>query len=223
MTAKPYLASTSVRFASDMHRGLAPVLLIALLLASGASADVGTTIPQGGGANNVVLVQSSGDGSTAVRANTQVSQVGGPTVASSNIAAALATDCTGCHSTSVAVQVVFVTGAPQYFVPGNSATAVNAGCTECGSFAYAWQLVVQADRPLTLSAEAHQQMQTLTQEIADTAASIVPDTIDDDLLLNSELDALTSQLVDLVNAQAEQAGIQATATVEKHVRQDLAG
>jgi hypothetical protein len=206
-----------------MGRGLVPVLLIALLLASGASADAGTTVPQGGGANNVVLVQSSGDGSTAVRASTQVSQVGGPTVASSNIALALAATCTGCHSTSVAVQVVFVTGAPPYFVPGNSASAVNSGCTNCGSFAYAWQLVVQADRPLVLTPEAQQQVQALKQEIADTAASIVPDTFDDDLLLNSELDALTSQLEVLVNTQAEQAGIRATTRVEKQVRQDPLG
>jgi hypothetical protein len=206
-----------------MHRGLIPALLIALLLASGASADVGTTIPQGGGANHVVIVQSSADKSRAVRASTQVSQVGGPTVATSNIALALAANCTGCHSTSVAVQVVFVTGKPQYFEPGNNASAVNSACTDCGSFAYAWQLVVQADRPLVLTPDAHQQVQALQQEIADTAASIVPDTVDDDILLQSELDALTAQLEDLVNAQAEQAGIQATGTVEEHVRQDPSG
>jgi len=220
--SKPYPAFTPIRFATDMHRGLIPALLIALLFASGASADTGTTVPQGGGANNVVIVQSSDDGATAVRANTQISQVGGPTVASSNIAAALASTCTGCHSTSVAVQVVFVTGAPQFFTPGNSASAVNAGCTGCGSFAYAWQLLVQADKPLNLSPEAHEQIQALKQEIADTAASIVPDTIDDDLLLKSELDALTSQLADLVNTQAEQAGVDATTTVQEHVRQDPA-
>jgi hypothetical protein len=206
-----------------MHRGFVPALLIALVLASGASADTATAIPQGGGANNVVLVQSSDDGSTAVRANTQISQVGGPTVASSNIALALAADCTGCHSTSVAVQVVFVTGAPQFFQPGNSASAVNSGCTDCGSFAYAWQLMVQADRPLTLTPEALDRVHALRQEIADTAASIVPDTIDADLMLKSKLDELTSQLQDLVNAQAEQSGIHVTGMVEEHVRQDTTG
>ena len=43
-----------------------------------------------------------------------------------------------------------------------------------------------------------------------------------DLLLKSELDALTSQLADLVNTQAEQAGVDATTTVQEHVRQDPA-
>jgi len=66
-------------------------------------------------------------------------------------------------------------------------------------------------------------VEAVKQEIADTAASIVPDTIDDDLMLKSELDALTSQLETLVNVQAEQAGIHATNTVEEHVRQDHAG
>jgi hypothetical protein len=205
-----------------MHRGLIAAALAALALVLGTSANAETTIPEGGGANNVVLVQSTPDGSAAVRAMTQLSQVGGPSVASSNIAAALASGCTGCHSTAVAVQVVFVTGSPQYFVPGNSASAVNSGCTECGSFAYAWQLVVQVDRPFVLTPEAQQRVAALKLDIASTAGSIVPDTIDDDLLLKQELDELTSQLEDLVNAQAVRAGVHAASTVNAHVERDFA-
>lgn len=174
-------------------------------------------MPEGGGANNVVVAQTTADGAALVRANTQVSHIGGPTVQSANIASALATSCTGCHSTAVAVQVVFVTGSPQYFLPGNAATAVNGGCTLCGSFAYAWQYIVQTNGPVLLSPAGEQEVQTLKQEIAGAAASIQPDSLADDLQLQSRLDALTGELKDVIDTQLQQAGVQGGGTVLEHV------
>src|ERR671931_690339 len=92
-----------------------------------------------GGPNNVVLVQTTADGSALARASTQVVTAAGDTVTSANIATATASDCTGCHSTAVAVQVLLVTRNPSFFGPGNAAVATNAACTGCGSFAYARQ------------------------------------------------------------------------------------
>src|SRR5205807_9200844 len=84
-----------------------------------------------GGANNIVIAQTSTDGATLVRASTQVVPVPGDTVTSANIADAFASDCVGCHSTAVAVQVLLITGNPSYFAPGNVASAVNGACTGC--------------------------------------------------------------------------------------------
>jgi hypothetical protein len=164
------------------------------------------TLPQGGGANNVTLVQARTDGATQARSQTQVTMFGGDAVASSNIASAFATGCTGCNATAVAVQVVMYTGSPQYFVPANAATAVNGGCTSCGTFAYAWQYVVQTDRAVSLTVEGRNQVQELRQEIDETAASIVPNTLDSDLLLQAKLDALTQQLRVVIDMDIQATG-----------------
>jgi hypothetical protein len=190
-------------------------LAVGAFVAGDARAESG--IPAGGGANNVVLAQTFADEATLVRSNTQVSQTGGPSVQSSNIASAIATGCTACYPTAVAVQVVLVTGEAQYFLPANAAVAFNAGCIACGSFAYAWQYVVQTDRPVTLSPEAYRQIQILKQQIADTAASIVPDTLEDDLLLQAALDDVTGQLKELVDSQIQAAGAHGVGTPIAHV------
>jgi hypothetical protein len=209
---------------TSVRRKLALLTIGVSMLALGAStpsvaaADTGdTVIPNGGGANNVVIAQTFADGSSLVRSHTQVAHAGGNTIESSNIATALATDCTGCHSTAVAVQVVLVTGSPQYFAPHNTAAAVNSGCTSCGTFAYAWQYTPQVDRPVRLTPEGRQEVETLKGEIDATAASIAPATIADDLLLQTELDTLTSQLKDVVDSQITAIGAHANGRPVEHV------
>jgi hypothetical protein len=189
-------------------------LAAALALVGGATAD---TLPQGGGANNVVIAQTTADGSSLVRSGTQVSQTGGRSVASSNIADATATACTGCDSTAVAVQVVLATGDIQYYTPGNAATAATAGCDSCGAFAYAWQYVLQVSRPVMLSAAAQQEIAQLRDEIASTAASIAPDSIADDQELQAELDSLTPQLKAVVDGEVQHAGAEASGAPVEHV------
>jgi hypothetical protein len=186
-----------------------------------AAADtIGATIPEGGGANNVVLVSALADASARMQSHVQVSQAGGNTIQSANLASALATGCAGCHSTAVAVQVVFVTGAPQYFVPQNAAVAVNSGCHSCGTFAYAWQYTPQVDRAVVLTPAGRQEVEALASEIDATAAAIVPDSFEDDQLLQSQLDSLTAQLKDVIDSQVTAAGAHAVGAPVKHV--DLA-
>lgn len=211
-------------FVTSVRRKLAPIVIAASILTFGASATSvaaadsgGTEVPNGGGANNVVIVRTSADGSSRVRSHVHLSQAGGNTIESSNVATALATDCTGCHSTAVAVQVVLVTGSPQYFAPRNAAVAVNSGCTSCGTFAYAWQYTPQVDRPVSLTPEGRQEVETLKDQIAATAASIVPDSLANDVLLDTELDALTSQLKDVVDSEVEAAGAHASGRPVEHV------
>jgi hypothetical protein len=153
------------------------------------------------------------------------------TVASSNIAEAAATACAGCHSTAVAVQVVFVTGTPQYYVPANVAAATNAGCNGCGTYAYAWQYLVQTSGPVRLSPTGQQRVDDLRRQIADAAASIVPsDVLTDacftldgppypcetrDEQLDAKLNALTAELKSVIDSQLQLAGITASGTVER--------
>ncbi len=209
---------------TSVRRKLALLVMAGSMLTFGASTTTvatadsgGTAVPNGGGANNVVIAQTSADGSSLVRSHVQGTRAGGNTIESANVASALATNCTGCHSTAVAVQVVLVTGSPQYFAPQNAAVAVNSGCTSCGTFAYAWQYTPQVDRTVRLTPEGRQKLKTLKAEIAATAASIVPDTLANDVLLNTELDTLTSQLKDVVDSEIEAAGAHASGRPVEHV------
>jgi hypothetical protein len=179
---------------------------VGLAVASIAGAD-------GGGANNVVLVQTSTDGATVARSGVQVTSAGSPTIASANIAEATSSDCSGCSTSAVAVQVVFVTGDPNTVVPGNAAAATTAGCTDCTSFAYAYQYVLSTSAPITFGADARTELNTLRSEIADAADDALPPDAKD-----AELDALTAQLKALVDAQVERAGLNPHGVVVEQAR-----
>src|SRR2546423_5885924 len=93
-----------------------------LTVLAAAVTAVGVAVPAGadptnGGANHVVVVSATTDGAVQARGGTQVVPVAGPAVSSANIATATSAGCTGCFSTAVAVQVLFVTGNPSVFTP----------------------------------------------------------------------------------------------------------
>jgi hypothetical protein len=188
--------------------------IVALGVAPSAAADV---IPQVGGANNIVQVSTTGAGMMLARSSTQVATVAAPTVGSTNIASATASDCTGCHSTAVAVQSVFIVGSPQFFLPGNAATAVNLGCHFCVSFAYAWQYLLQVSGPAHLTPAGVAQIVDLRQQIADTVQSTVVNSLDDALALRAKLDDLTSQLKSAIDSELVASGVLATGTPNEHV------
>lgn len=188
---------------------LVPLALTAAL-AVGTPLGGSNTLPEGGGANNVVITQTTADGAALVRSTVQVSTVGGPSVTSANIATAVSTACTGCSTTAVAVQVVLVSGTPSYFIPGNFAGATNAGCSHCGAFAYAWQYVPQVSRTVTLTSEARQRVAELRGAIADTAAAHDPKTVDGAIAMDAALDKLTAQLKTVIDGAIAEAGATAT-------------
>src|SRR5919204_6500920 len=208
-----------------MRRRIAALLLtltVALGVATSAGADAS------GGANQVVIVQDTTDGTTLVNSHTQVVPVASDTVTSANIAAAVNAACTGCHSTAVAVQILIVHGSPSYFTPGNAAGAANGGCDGCGAFAFARQHWIQVDGTTNLSGAARQQVAVLRQEISETAASILPsDAATDpclpteacsrDFQLNAELMTLTDQLIQVVTADLKSQG-DTTATLFDQVQ-----
>jgi hypothetical protein len=201
-----------------MRRLVALIVLAFAALAAPAGAD--TVAAQGGGPNNIVISQTNTDQAWQVHSNLQVAPAAGPTVASSNIADAQTTGCTGCRASAVAVQVVFVTGNPNVYTPGNAAVAATGGCNSCGAYAYAWQYLLQTDGPVYLSAAGRLEVEQLRQEIADTAASVDPTSLEADQHLTSELDALTAHLRSVVDSELQAAGVHATGTPTVHVREN---
>lgn len=200
-----------MRFAYMNRTRLTALIAVLVLVGAFSAAAPADTIPQGGGANSVVLARTSVDSEFVPNARTQVTQTGSPDVLSANIAAATATACMGCHASAVAVQAVIFTADPQVVAPQNFAISDNATCTSCGTYAYAWQYLVQVDRPFVMSGAARQQIATLRSDISATVSSIVPASVDDDALLDLELKALTSQLKATIDDAIASAGAHATA------------
>jgi putative peptide zinc metalloprotease protein len=150
---------------------------------------------EGGGANNVVMVSTTADGSEQARSGLQVASVGGPNVTSTNLANARATNCTGCHSGAAAIQAVFVTRNASFQTPTNAAVATNGGCSECVSFAYAFQYVLSTDGPVRMTTEGRQALQDLRQRFQSTLDSGLPNihTKEDADELRDDLDAIANQ------------------------------
>jgi hypothetical protein len=113
--------------------------------------------------------------------------------------------------------VLLVTGDPSVFTPANAATAVNAGCNGCGTFAYAWQYVLQTSGPVFLSPTGRLEVHELQQEIDDAVDASDPTSLDDDLRLTAQLDALTAQLKSVVDSEVQTAGVAAHGAVDAHV------
>jgi hypothetical protein len=191
-------------------------LMFGLFAIPAGAADTPT-----GGPNQVVIANVQSDGAWALRSGAQVAVFAGNTWTSANIAAATSTGCTGCHASAVAVQVILVTGSPNYAAPGNVATASTGGCTGCGSYAYAWQYFVFTSGPVHLSAAGQKSVTELRSEIAEVTGSILPsDGITDpdlvrDQQLDQELDSLTAQLKSVIDSEVQAAGASATGKVNR--------
>ena len=183
--------------------------IFTLVLATIVALVVAVLPASAGGGNNVVIVANTTDGATLASASTQVIPVPMDSVTSGNVAIAVNADCVGCHSSAVAVQILMVVGSPTYFAPGNAAAAANGGCDSCGAYAYARQHWIQTSSMPHLGGAVHQRIAELRQEIATTAASILPsDAATDPSLtrdheLDAQLNALTNELIQVVTAGVE--------------------
>jgi len=148
------------------------------------------------------------------------------TVTSGNVAIAVNTDCVGCHSAAVAVQIIIVVGSPSYFGPGNAAAAVNGSCDSCGAYAYARQHWIQTSGPAHLSGTVRQRIAELRQEISTAAASILPSDVATDPCmttdsspppcptrnhqLDEKLNGLAAQLIQVVTDGLQASGTDTT-------------
>jgi hypothetical protein len=158
----------------------------------------------GGGANNVVQVVSTADGSFSARSNVQAAPFGGDSAQSTNLARAEARDCTGCRSQAAALQAVFLTGDPSTVTVTNAAVATNSGCTGCSAYAYAFQYVVSPNRPVALSPEGRQAIVELNRR----ATAIIAQQTDPDAL-TEQLRGLFGELKQVVDGELRAAGVDA--------------
>ena len=174
-----------------------------------------------GGGNNVVVVSDTMDSQTLATASTQVIPVPMDDVTSSNVAVAVNAGCVGCHSSAVAVQILIVVGSPHDFEPGNGAAAANGGCDSCGAYAYARQHWIQISGPPVLGGSARAQIAEIRQEIANVTSSILPSdgptdpSLTRDHELDTELNALSNELIQVVTSALQDSGANATTLLDK--------
>jgi hypothetical protein len=186
--------------------------ILTLVFAAILALGVAVLPASAGGANNVVIVDNTTGGATLASASTQVVPVPMDAVTSGNVAIAMNTDCVGCHSSAVAVQILIVVGSPSYFGPGNAAAAANGGCDSCGAYAYARQHWIQISGQPVLGSDARERIDELRKEISNVTNSILPsDAATDPSLardheLDTRLNALTNELIQVVTSALQASG-----------------
>jgi len=154
-----------------MRRLPIPALLAAVTITLTLAGQPPAASAAAGGADNIVAVTNTVDGTGASRAALQVAHDPADIVANQNLATARSTDCISCRTVSVAMQIVVVEGFPHDFEPANAAVAFNGGCTSCQTYAFAFQYVVQPGRMVYLSGDAQQAIAALRAQVNAVAAS----------------------------------------------------
>lgn len=154
-----------------------------------------------GGANNIVIATNATGGAVVSRDHVQIAYDPADTVANQNIAIARSSDCVGCRTVAVAMQIVVVESSPSDFEPGNAATATNGGCDNCQTYAFAFQHFIQPGRVVYLSGSAQQDLAQLRAQVDEVTASSLSY-----VEMASELDRLFSEIVATVDGDLQVAG-----------------
>lgn len=156
-----------------------------------------------GGANNVVIAQNTVDNSSVAHDRLQVAYDASGKVGNDNIASSQSSNCLGCRTIAVAMQVVLVeTPSVSEFDPGNVAGAANGGCDTCATYAFAYQDIVQPGEIVYLSGDAQQHLQALRARMDAVANNTSLSFLD----MKAQLDDLFSQVVATVSQDMQAAG-----------------
>jgi hypothetical protein len=175
------------------------------LLACGLAASLFTVRPafaDSGGVvvthNNVIQLTNSNSTRPDVGTGTALAyDTANAAVTDTNIAYAQGSNCTGCRTVAVAVQVVVVGGTPSNVQPQNAAVAVNNQCQSCFTFAYAHQYVIEMNGPFVWSNSDYQaarQLEAISGQISQVANSG-----EDAVTMSSQLDQLSLQYYSTVD------------------------
>jgi hypothetical protein len=152
------------------------------------------------GPDNIIEVRNTRDYSFKSKSNAVVTHAPGGAVENNNVATAWAT-CVECRTTAAAVQMVIVEGSYDTLEPGNLAAAINDGCTTCETFAYARQYVFVVGHPVRIGDRAEGRLERIDDQIDTVIRS--RGTFTD---METQLDALTQQMVDIVRGEIARSG-----------------
>ena len=180
--------------------------LVLFLLAFAVAVAFGAARPDiahASGDNAAVAINTK-DGSSVFRLAFSIRRVAGDVVDNTNAAVAYS-NCEGCKSVAIAVQIVLVTGNPSVVTPTNLALAVNYECTLCETFAAAYQFVIGGNGQLTFTPEGLRELNAIRHELGrlkkeDLSTAELKARVDE--LMNRLKSVLETQLVPVGDGRA---------------------
>ncbi len=175
---------------------------------AGASPDT----PARGG-DNYVIVHNLDDGATRARSRVVVGHNRTDTIDNENYAEAYSS-CTNCRTVAAAIQVILVEGNPATWAPQNAAVALNENCHFCQTFAVARQFVISTDRQVTLSDEAQERIDELSDQVSKLVRSDEPFP-----QMDADLGSLAAQIENVVVSDLQRAGLPADAEEHRDVKE----
>jgi hypothetical protein len=107
-----------------------------------------------------------------------------------------------------------VEGPYDTFEPGNLAAAINDGCDTCETFAFARQHVFVVGRPVRIGDRATDQIEQIDEQMAKVIRSR-----DAFPTMETQLDALTQALVDVVRGEIDRSGSRRSEDDHRDVRE----
>src|ERR671936_2551693 len=139
-------------------------LLLILGTAILAAVPAGIPVVASAGPDNSAVAINTKDGNTVWRISMKVTRTNTNVLNTVNMALAYSS-CTGCSTYAIAFDVVIDGNNPDVVTPENLAKAVNYECTECTTFADAIQFVIATDTPMKFTAQGHQELVTIRQDL----------------------------------------------------------
>jgi hypothetical protein len=150
-----------------VRRPLLSLTVIALAAASPAAglAQSSSPAPEANGPAQNIVADNDHGATVLALSGLAVSRASAQNASPTNLARANAHDCASpCQAIAAAFQIVLVPAGATTQAPQNVALATNVNCDHCGSFAYAYQYVVDVPRGVKLSGHANQQIKQLRQQ-----------------------------------------------------------
>ncbi|MCA1840877.1 MAG: hypothetical protein ABR507_09825 [Actinomycetota bacterium] len=152
--------------------------------------------------HNIVTVINQGqDGQLRGRSATSIATTSGTTSSPANLARATGADCTGCWTTAVAIQAIYIVGDPSVVAPNNAAVAINSNCTSCMTAAFAYQHYVASSGRIEFTGEEKGQIDEIArgaQALATSGSSPFD--------IASQLDPMVQRLWSIIDGAASRSG-----------------
>lgn len=153
----------------------------------------------GGGGDNFVQVVNRKDDRLRVRGSIQINHIEGDNVSPLNEALAYS-QCDGCQTIAVALQIDLVSRDATSVTPQNYAYAINYQCTGCTTVARALQYVIPVDDPDQVPDEVRELQRRMDAELRQ-ASRDPHETLDE---AEARVDTVVGQFQDLANSLYEQ-------------------
>ena len=153
---------------------------------AGASTQAAPTGQVGAAGDNIVVLVNQHDGKVETRSKDEIEFASGTVVNNRNVSAAYS-QCDGCRTIAVAIQVVLATGPADTVTPENMALAINQNCTSCTTMAWSYQSVATTGGDVKLADGVKEAFRSTGAQIGAL--------IDDASLSFQELDARIDPLI----------------------------